>query len=87
MFGLIHCLYLLGPGDISASPLIQPRANQPIRTFQITFTVDGISQEFNETFSIELGFDINDFFLFPIGVTPTVNELTGTIIDQDSELY
>ena len=71
--------------DVSASPRVQPRPTDPIRPFQITLPVDGISQEFNETFSIELtGFDLGDVFLFPDALV-TVNSLAGTIIDQDSK--
>ena len=73
--------------DVSASPRVQPRATEPIRSFQITLTVDGISQEFNETFSIEFSFDLSDSFLFPDEVPATVNSLQGTIIDQDSKCY
>ena len=84
---IIH--YLLGARDVSISPRVQPRATEPIRTFQITLTVDGISQELNETFSIGFtGFDImNDFFLFPDGAPVTNNSLQGIIIDQDGEFY
>ena len=75
-------------GDIAASPRVQPRATEPLRPFQITLTIDGISQEFNETFSIEfIGFSLGDQFLFPLGATPTINTLTGTIIDQDGEFF
>ena len=75
-------------GDVSASPRVQPRVTDPLRPIQITLTVDGISQEFNETFSIEfIGFNLEDPFLFPLGVTPTINILTGTIFDQDGEFY
>ena len=84
------CLYLfcLGARDVSASPRVQPRATGPLQSFQITLTVDGISQEFNETFSMELtGFDLTNFFLFPDEAPVTVNSLQGTIIDQDSEYY
>ena len=74
--------------DVFASPRVQPRATGPLQSFQITLTVDGISQEFNETFSIEFtGFDLSDFFLFPDGAPVTVNSLQGTIIDQDSKDY
>ena len=75
----------LGARDVSASPRVQPHATEPIQRFQITLTVDGISQEFNETFSIEFtGFDLNDIFLFPDALV-TVNSLEGTIVDQDSK--
>ena len=87
---IIHSHYppSIGPGDVTASPRVQPRATEPLRPFQITLTVDGISQEFNETFSIEFtGFELDDQFLFPLGETPTLNTLTGTIFDQDGEFY
>ena len=78
----------LGPGDVTASLRVQPRATEPLRPFQITLTVDGISQEFNETFVIEfIGFSLGDPFLFPLGATPPINTLTGTIIDVDGEFY
>ena len=86
----VHCLYFFCPGtrDVFASPRVQPRATEPIRSFQITLRVDGISQEFNETFSVEFtDFDLNDFFLFPDEAPVTVNSLQGTIIDQDSKYY
>ena len=82
---MISCL---GMRDVSASPRVQPHATEPLRSFQITLTADGTSQEFNETFSIEFtGFDLNDFFLFPDEAPVTVNSLQGTIIDQDREYY
>ena len=74
--------------DVSASPGVQPLATEPLQPFQITLSVDGISQELNETFSIEFtGFNLNDFFLFPNEALITVNSLQGTIIDQDSKYY
>ena len=84
----IRIKYLLGASDVSSSQRVQPRATEPIRTFQITLTVDGISQEMNETFSIEfIGFDQNDIFLVPVGATLNINSLEGTIVDQDGEFY
>ena len=83
---LTDYVYLLGARDVSISPRIQPRATEPLRSFQITLTVDGISQEFDETFSIEFSqVDLTDFFLFPDEAPVTINSLEGTIIDQDGE--
>ena len=87
MYTLIDFLYLLGMRDVSASPRIQPRVSEPLRSFQIELTVDGISQEFNETFTIHIiGVDLDNSFLFPDEAPVTVNHLDGTIIDQDSKL-
>ena len=78
--------YLLGMKDVSASPQVRPHATEPILTFQIELTLDGISQEFNETFSIYIiGVDLDNYFLFPVEAPVTVNCLEGTIIDQDSK--
>ena len=77
---------LLGAGDVTISPRVQPRATEPLQPFQITLTVDGVSQEFNETFSIEFpGLDFDDIFLFPSEAPVTISRLEGTIVDQDSK--
>ena len=74
--------------DVSASPQVQTSAAEPLQTFQITLRVDGISQEFNETFSIEFtGFNLDDPFLFPTAVPVNNTSLRGTIIDQDGKFY
>ena len=81
-------LHLLGVSDVSASPQVQPSAAEPLQTFEITLRVDGISQEFNETFSIEFtGFNLDDLFLFPTAVPVNNTSLQGTIIDQDGKFY
>ena len=71
--------------DVSASPQVQLSAAEPLQTFQITLRVDGISQEFDETFSIEItGFNLDDL---PTAVPVNITSLQGTIIDQDSKFY
>ena len=78
--------YLLGVRDVSISPRVQPCATEPLQTFLITLRCDGISQELNETFSIEFaGFDLNDTDLFPVGAPVNISSLEGTIIDQDGK--
>ena len=76
--------YLLGVRDVTVTPRVQPCATEPLQTFLITLRCDGISQELNETFSIEFaGFDLNDTDLFPVGAPVNISSLEGTIIDQD----
>ena len=71
-----------GASDVTASRQLTALPISPLGTASITLQVDGVSQECNETFSIEFtGLDLTDTFLFPPGVPVTVNHLNGTIID------
>ena len=68
--------------DVQASSHIRPHPTEPLQEIKITIRLDGISQEFNETFSIEFA---HIDFLFAVGGPVTAHSLNGTIIDQDSE--
>lgn len=79
--------YSLDKNDVRLNTQIQPRPSNPLQTIEITFVVDGISQEFNETFSIKFAsLDLTDASLFPNGAPVTLQNFSGTIIDQDSKL-
>jgi hypothetical protein len=57
-------------------------------TITLTYILDGVSQELDETFSIEYDLDVNNSNFFPhSSESPdiTIGHLNGTIIDQDSE--
>ena len=78
-----------GRSDFTASTQIRPIRLIPISRITITYRLDGVSQELNETFSIEFGnLDVNNSDLFP---HPSefpdimIGHLNGTIIDRDSE--
>jgi hypothetical protein len=82
-----HCFASLyvGPNDITS--LTQIRLVRGITLAQITLTyrLDGVSQEFNEAFSLEFNLTQDNRNFFPDS-NVTIEKFNGTIIDRDSEL-
>jgi hypothetical protein len=83
----MYCL--IGPNDVTTSPFIRPLRAIPLSFISLTYRLDGLSQEFNETFLLELDLDVDDSNFFPDSSEfsdITIGRLNGTIIDQDGEL-
>ena len=78
-----------GPSDITAFTQIRPVRPLPLSQISLTFRLDGVAQEFNETFSIEFenfNADNSSFFPLPSQFPDiTIGHLNGTIVDQDRE--
>jgi hypothetical protein len=78
----------IGANDVTTFLQIRTIQAVPLSTIAITYRIDGVSQELNETFSIECDLDANNSNFFPdSSENPdiTIGHLNGTIIDQDSE--
>jgi hypothetical protein len=74
--------------DITSSTQIRPIRNIPLLQITLTYRLDGISQEFNETFSIEFDLTPGNSNFFPersVFSDVTIEQFNGIIIDQDSE--
>jgi hypothetical protein len=81
-------LIIIGPTDVTTFAQIRTVRNIPLSQITLNYRLDGVSQELNETFSIELGnLDVSDSNFFPDSSDVTIGHLNGTIIDQDSEFY
>jgi hypothetical protein len=75
----------VGPGDVTTSAQIRPVRAIPLSRITLTYRLDGLSQELNETFSLEVALDVDNRAFFP-NSDVTISCFNGTIIDQDSEL-
>jgi hypothetical protein len=75
--------------DINSSTQIRPDHTFPLAQITLTYRLDGVSQEFNETFSIEFDLTPNNHSFFPdrsVFSSVAIEQFNGIIIDRDSEL-
>jgi hypothetical protein len=86
---LILRILCIGPGDVTAFTQVRLVRVIPLVSVSLTFRLDGISQELNETFSLEYILNITDPRFFPersVFSDVTIEQFDGIIIDQDGEL-
>jgi hypothetical protein len=86
---LILRILCIGPNDVTAFTQVRLVRVIPLVSVSLTFRLDGISQENNETFSLEYDIDLDDRDFFPersVFSDVTIKQFDGIIIDQDSEL-
>jgi hypothetical protein len=57
----------------------------PLAQLTLTYRLDGVSQEFNETFSLRFNFTSDNRIFFPDS-NVTIEIFVGIIIDRDREL-
>jgi hypothetical protein len=79
----------IGPNDVTAFTQVRLVRVIPLVTVSLIFRLDGISQELNETFSLEYILDLNDRDYFPersVFSDVTIEQFDGIIIDQEGEL-
>ena len=69
--------------DVTASNYIRPSQSRPLQTCAIGLKLDGISQEYNETFSIK--FVGLNYVSFAPEAPVTIDYLNGMVVDQDSK--
>jgi hypothetical protein len=82
----LHASFCAGANDIISSAQIRPVRAIPLSQITLTYRLDGVSQEFNGTFSIEFNLTPDNRAFFPAGLNVTIGIFSGTIIDRDSEL-
>jgi hypothetical protein len=80
--------FSVGASDITSSAQIRPVHAIPLSQITLTYRLDGVSQEFNETFSIEFSLTPDNRAFFPdrsMFSDVTIEQFNGIIIDRDSE--
>jgi hypothetical protein len=71
--------------DIISFTQIRLIRNIPLARITLTYRLDGVSQEFNETFSMEFNFTPDNRHFFHDSSNVTIGRFHGEITDQDSE--
>jgi hypothetical protein len=77
--------FSVGASDITSSAQIRPVHAIPLSQITLTYRLDGVSQEFNETFSMEFNFTPDNRHFFHDSSNVTIGRFHGEITDQDSE--